>query len=37
MVATLVEAIGLAVATVVLGLWAGTFRAQLDRMGALRR
>jgi hypothetical protein len=35
--ATLVEGCGLAVATVVLGLWAGTFRLQLERMGALPR
>jgi hypothetical protein len=33
--ATLIEAAGLAVAAAVLGLWAGTFRQQLDRMGAL--
>jgi hypothetical protein len=37
LVATLVEAAGLVVAAVVLGLWAGTFRQQLDRMGALRQ
>jgi hypothetical protein len=35
LVATLVEAAGLVVAAIVLGLWAGTFRQQLDRMGAL--
>jgi hypothetical protein len=34
--ATLVEACGLAVAAVVLALWAGSFRQQLDRVGALR-
>jgi hypothetical protein len=33
--ATLVEACGLVVATVILGMWAGTFRDQLERMGAL--
>jgi hypothetical protein len=33
--ATLAEAGGLVVATVVLGLWAGTFRDQLEHMGAL--
>lgn len=33
--ATLVEAAGLVVATVVLGLWAGSFREQLQRMGAI--
>ncbi len=33
--ATLVEACGLVAATVVLGLWAGTFRKQLERIGAL--
>ncbi len=33
--ATVTEAGGLVVATVVLGLWAGTFRHQLERMGAL--
>jgi hypothetical protein len=36
LVATLVEAAGLAVAAVVLAMWAGTFRQQLDRVGALR-
>lgn len=35
--ATLVEACGLVVATVVLGLWGATFRQQLDRVGALPR
>ncbi len=34
--ATLIEACGLVVATVILALWAGSFRQQLDRMGALR-
>jgi hypothetical protein len=34
--ATLVEAAGLLAATVVLALWASSFRAQLDRVGALR-
>jgi hypothetical protein len=34
--ATLVEATGLMTAAVVLALWAGSFRAQLDRVGALR-
>jgi hypothetical protein len=34
--ATLVEACGLVVATVILGMWARTFRDQLDRVGALR-
>lgn len=33
--ATLIEAAGLAVATIVLALWAGSFREQLNRMGAL--
>jgi hypothetical protein len=33
--ATLVEACGLVVATLILGLWAGTFRDQLERVGAL--
>jgi hypothetical protein len=33
--ATLVEAAGLVAATVVLGVWAGSFREQLVRMGAL--
>ncbi len=33
--AILVEAAGLVVATIVLGLWAGSFREQLQRMGAL--
>jgi hypothetical protein len=33
--ATIVEASGLAVATIVLALWAASFREQLDRMGAL--
>jgi hypothetical protein len=33
--ATLIQACGLAVAAVVLALWAGSFRAQLDRVGAL--
>jgi hypothetical protein len=33
--ATAIEACGLVVATVVLGLWAGTFRDQLERIGAL--
>jgi hypothetical protein len=33
--ATLVEACGLVVAAVVLGLWAATFREQLDRVGAI--
>ncbi len=35
LVATLSEAFGLVVATVVLGLWAATFRQQLERVGAL--
>jgi hypothetical protein len=34
--ATLVEACGLVAAAVVLGLWAATFRKQLDRVGAIR-
>jgi hypothetical protein len=34
--ATLVEAVGLMTAAVVLALWAGSFRAQLERVGALR-
>ncbi|MBJ7595434.1 MAG: hypothetical protein JF886_11365 [Candidatus Dormibacteraeota bacterium] len=33
--ATLIEAAGLLLATVVLALWAATFRQQLDRIGAL--
>lgn len=33
--ATLIEAAGLIAATAVLTLWAGSFRAQLDRVGAL--
>lgn len=33
--ATLIEACGLVVAAVVLGLWAASFRRQLDRVGAL--
>jgi hypothetical protein len=35
LLATVVEACGLVVATVVLALWAATFRRQLDRVGAL--
>jgi hypothetical protein len=35
LVATLIQACGLAVAAVVLALWAGSFRAQLDRVGAI--
>jgi hypothetical protein len=34
--ATVIEALGLMVATVVLSLWAASFREQLDRFGALR-
>ncbi|MGH7723725.1 MAG: hypothetical protein ACRENL_13010 [Candidatus Dormibacteria bacterium] len=34
--ATVIEAVGLGVAAVVLALWAGTFHEQLDRLGALR-
>ncbi len=34
--ATVVEAAGLVTAAVVLALWAGSFRAQLERVGALR-
>ena len=33
---TIVEAAGLVAATLVLALWAGSFREQLDRVGALR-
>jgi hypothetical protein len=36
LVATLVEAAGLVVATAVLAMWAGSFRQQLERVGAVR-
>jgi hypothetical protein len=36
LVATLVEAAGLAVAAAVLAMWAGSFRQQLERVGAVR-
>jgi hypothetical protein len=36
LVATVVEAAGLVVAAAVLAMWAGSFRRQLERVGALR-
>jgi hypothetical protein len=35
-IATLIEAAGLAVAAAVLAMWAGSFRQQLERVGAVR-
>jgi hypothetical protein len=36
LIATLIEAAGLAVAAAVLAMWAGSFRQQLERIGAVR-
>jgi hypothetical protein len=36
LIATLIEAAGLAVAAAVLAMWAGSFRQQLERVGAVR-